>query len=134
MASGHTRGTGERRGMNVRHGIPASLLSVVILAGCAGQGTPLCGDGVLEPPEQCDDGAANSDSTPGACRMNCTVARCGDGVIDPGESCDNGAQNGVARPGSCRNNCTVARCGDGIVDPGEDCDDGVLNGSSNPGA
>src|SRR6185436_16742974 len=35
-----------------------------------------------DPGEECDDGAANSDTTADACRTNCTLPRCGDGVPD----------------------------------------------------
>lgn len=48
----------------------------------------LCGDGVLDSGEQCDDGTANSDVAPDACRTDCRFAYCGDGVIDNGEVCD----------------------------------------------
>lgn len=73
--------------------------------------TPFCGDSQLEQQEQCDDGAANSDTTPGACRTNCMNAHCGDGVIDPGEQCDNGAANG---PGSaCNAQCQATQTGTG---------------------
>jgi cysteine-rich repeat protein len=49
-----------------------------------------CGDGVVDPGEECDDGPDNSDTTPDACRTDCTSPRCGDGVVDPGndESCE----------------------------------------------
>jgi hypothetical protein len=47
-----------------------------------------CGDGVTDTGEACDSGTANSDTTPDACRTNCTPAACGDGVIDSGEECD----------------------------------------------
>ncbi len=51
---------------------------------------PGCGDGVLISLEECDDGLANSDSEPDACRTDCTVPVCGDTVIDTGEMCDDG--------------------------------------------
>ncbi len=51
---------------------------------------PECGDGVLDPGEQCDDGVDNSNGNPDACRENCRDASCGDGVIDTGEECDDG--------------------------------------------
>ena len=51
---------------------------------------PGCGDGVVTADEQCDDGEANSDVSPGACRTDCLFARCGDGVVDPDEECDDG--------------------------------------------
>ena len=49
-----------------------------------------CGNGTVEPGEVCDQGLANSDTTPGACRTGCVLAGCGDDVVDPGESCDDG--------------------------------------------
>jgi cysteine-rich repeat protein len=50
--------------------------------------TPVCGNGTQEVGEDCDDGAANSDVLPNACRTDCRSAFCGDGVIDTGEACD----------------------------------------------
>lgn len=47
-----------------------------------------CGNGIAEGDEECDDGAANSDVTPDACRLDCTKAQCGDGVIDSEEACE----------------------------------------------
>jgi len=55
-------------------------------SGCVAN--PVCGDGIVEPPEQCDNGAANSDTTPDACRTNCKLPFCGDGVIDSFEDCE----------------------------------------------
>lgn len=49
---------------------------------------PGCGNGVLEDGETCDDGVANSDSAPDACRTDCLPAACGDGVVDAAEACD----------------------------------------------
>ncbi len=51
---------------------------------------PTCGDGVVDPGEACDDGAANSDTEADACRTRCLPAACGDGVTDGGEACDDG--------------------------------------------
>ncbi|MBI5489158.1 MAG: hypothetical protein HY905_17615 [Deltaproteobacteria bacterium] len=84
-------------------------------------GAPVCGNSVVEPHEECDDGAANSDSTPDACRTDCREAHCGDGVADTGEGCDDGNAND---DDGCRNDCRPPTCGDGIVQAGEDCDDG----------
>ncbi|MCY0993503.1 fibrinogen-like YCDxxxxGGGW domain-containing protein [Nannocystis sp. ILAH1] len=48
-----------------------------------------CGNGVLEGPEQCDEGADNSDK--GACTTLCTTAECSDGFVHAGvEMCDDG--------------------------------------------
>lgn len=51
-----------------------------------------CGDAILTPAagEECDDGPANSDTEPDACREDCMLPRCGDGVVDAGEACDGG--------------------------------------------
>ena len=67
---------------------------------------PGCGDGRVQVGEDCDDGAANSDTAPDACRSDCTAARCGDAVVDAGEGCDDGGRWGG-------DGCTPA-CG---VDP-----------------
>ena len=53
-------------------------------------GDGLCGDGVLDAGEACDDGGANSDTTPDACRTTCQLPSCGDAVTDAGEGCDDG--------------------------------------------
>lgn len=50
--------------------------------------TPVCGNGILEAGELCDDGPNNSDTAPNACRTNCRDPYCGDSVIDDGEECD----------------------------------------------
>lgn len=90
-----------------------------------GPDTEGCGNGVLEQDEQCDDGDANSDSVPDACRTDCRTAHCADGVVDPGagEECDDGNQN-AQEPNACRETCLLPTCGDGVQDTGEPCDDG----------
>jgi len=81
---------------------------------------PVCGDGILSQGEQCDNGSANSNTTPDACRTNCTNPRCGDTVTDPGrgETCDDG--NTVNA--DCCTNCVADVCGDGIKNCNEECD------------
>ena len=62
------------------------LLVLIIFAGCGrtalvppGIGRELvCGDGVVNVGESCDDG--NTDDTDG-CLTSCDFARCGDGVV-----------------------------------------------------
>jgi alpha-tubulin suppressor-like RCC1 family protein len=92
----------------------------------ANQVLGICGNGVIEGAEACDDGAANSDLAVDGCRTNCVAARCGDGVQDTGEACDDGAANSATTPNACRPTCEPPRCGDGVVDPGHDesCDCG----------
>jgi len=51
-----------------------------------------CGNGVVEPGEICDNGAANSATAPNACRTDCQEAYCGDGVQDSGETCNTSSQ------------------------------------------
>jgi cysteine-rich repeat protein len=87
----------------------------------------VCGNGVIDPGEQCDPPKA------GSCSPNCQVIGvCGDGVVQTGEQCDDGAANGT--PGDhCTTNCTFVQsvvCGDGIVQTGEQCDDGAKNGTA----
>jgi cysteine-rich repeat protein len=100
-------------------------------------GTSVCGDGVhVAACEQCDDGAANSDSAPDACRSDCTRARCGDGAVDTAEQCDDG--NARSCDG-CDERCQTEAgsvCGDGVRagSCGEHCDEGVANNDLLPDA
>ena len=102
-----------------------------VLIGCgSGEGTdpgpdpdPMCGDGMVDDGEECDDGEDNnSDTVADACRTDCSDPVCGDGVADSGEDCDSlGAETA-----DCNEDCTAAECGDGIINEAadEDCDDG----------
>jgi cysteine-rich repeat protein len=47
-----------------------------------------CGNGVLDPGEQCDEGEGNNDELADRCRTTCALPRCGDGIIDSAEQCD----------------------------------------------
>jgi cysteine-rich repeat protein len=78
-----------------------------------------CGNGVLDPGEQCDDGNTVNDDT---CSNACRNAACGDGILQAGEQCDD---NNTVNGDACTSTCQNARCGDGIVQAGvEQCDDG----------
>jgi cysteine-rich repeat protein len=79
---------------------------------------PICGDGIVDPSESCDDGDLQDGD---GCDANCTPTACGNGIPTAGESCDDG---NTTAGDSCRADCTVEACGDGITDPGEQCDDG----------
>jgi cysteine-rich repeat protein len=62
-----------------------------------------CGDGEVQTGEQCDEGEANDDFTPDACRTSCQVAYCGDGVVDSDEACDDGnAEDGDRCSADCQ--------------------------------
>ncbi len=88
----------------------------------ADAGGPVCGDGVTDPGETCDDG---NDIDDDACRNDCTEPVCGDGIVDAYlfEPCDDGNDS---NEDDCRTDCSVPKCGDGILDDfiGEECDDG----------
>ncbi|MFH0901655.1 MAG: DUF4215 domain-containing protein [Pseudomonadota bacterium] len=45
-----------------------------------------CGDGWLDPGEECDDGELSSDR--GYCTARCRLVSCGDGLVGAGEECD----------------------------------------------
>ena len=91
---------------------------------------PVCGNGFLEPGEECDDG---NELETDACLSSCVRARCGDGIVEAGvEDCDDG--NAVRWDG-CNGLCErefvpevpqmpVVTCGNRQYDPGEACDDG----------
>jgi cysteine-rich repeat protein len=80
---------------------------------------PPCGNGILEPGEDCDD--ANVVSGDG-CSSTCRLESCGDGRLDNGEECDDG--NVMAGDG-CSITCRIEPgCGNGRLEPGEECDDG----------
>ena len=84
------------------------------------QFSQVCGDGFVELPELCDDGAANANA-PDKCRVTCVKPLCGDSIVDSSEDCDDG--NKVTTDGCAQ--CKLPSCGDGFVQQGlEACDDG----------
>ena len=118
-----------------------SLPLLLILAGCPSAYGPLdesagdpgtsstsssstCGDGVLQAPEECEDG--NLDNTD-SCTDTCQLAACGDSHVQGSEECDPGLGSGGS--GACTDDCRQATCGDSKlwVDGGEECDDGINN-------
>lgn len=90
---------------------------------------PVCGDGVQEGDEECDDGEGNSDTEPDACRTDCTLPICGDGVADigQGEQCDDG-QDGDQDDG-CTDSCLFPFCSDGWCQPISNGESGGCGGS-----
>jgi len=88
----------------------------------------VCGDGVVDRSEQCDDGnTVDGDGCSSTCQIETpSPARCGDGVVNGTEQCDAGGETST-----CNADCTNSRCGDGTVNAhaGEQCDDGnTVNG------
>jgi fibro-slime domain-containing protein len=85
---------------------------------------PSCGDGIMQPGEQCDSGPANG-TVGSTCDIHCKL-KCGNGTRDPGEACDDGVNDG--KYGTCNPNCTLANyCGDGVKGGPEQCDQGAGN-------
>src|SRR4051812_15023544 len=74
----------------------------------------VCGNGVVEPGEECDDGDVTADAV---CDADCRFT-CGNGVVDDafGETCDPGIAGG---PGACPTTC----------DDGMACTSDVASGS-----
>ncbi len=110
--------------------VALSLIVVCLLP--VGVQAQICGDGVVDPGEQCDTGSDRSDVAADACRSDCRKAYCGDSVVDSGEQCDDGRSVNGPTSNTCREDCTLPFCGDGVVDDGvhgdsvfnEECDDG----------
>ena len=98
--------------------------------GTSGPSEAFCGDGIVDPGEECDNSLDDNNLT-GACLPACLLAKCGDGFVHTGvEECDMGPANGKNYAGcndiTCKWN---SRCGDGIVDPNhEHCDPGDPGG------
>lgn len=87
-----------------------------------------CGNGVIDPGEQCDDANANAHD---GCLPDCTVGP----LCDPATfeaRCDGNAlvlcEAGVEAPRSCgalqcdEGRARCGSCGDSVLDPGEECD------------
>lgn len=71
---------------------------------------PYCGDGNVDPGEECDDGNRTGGD---GCSASCTVeSYCGDGNVDPGEQCDDGNN---ADGDGCSATCTIEFGGQGCT-------------------
>jgi len=83
--------------------------------------TPVCGNGVVEPTETCDDGSTLAGD---GCGPTCLFEICGNGYVDVGEACDDG--NTIDGDGCSADCLSDETCGNGYVDAalGEGCDDG----------
>ena len=93
-------------------------------------GAPLrCGDGVVDPGEQCDLGHGVNSNSASSCTLDCKNAVCGDNLVWEGhEACDEGKNLG--NYGGCLPDCSLApHCGDGEINGPEQCDLGLHNGS-----
>jgi cysteine-rich repeat protein len=116
---------------------------------------PICGNGWLDPGEDCDDGnSASGDGCSEFCLTedcwNCTSGVCqprpssvdggschglpggfcGDGILQGAEECDAGAENSDGAYGGCSTHCRYLVCGDGIVKGAEECDLGTAENTA----
>ena len=86
-------------------------------------GMPVCGDGMVDEDETCDEAG----ETP-TCDDDCSSVECGDGNLNEaaGELCDQPTSTADCEAATCR----APVCGDGEVNPlaGEECDDGNADG------
>ena len=80
---------------------------------------PVCGNGIVEENESCDEGEETA-----TCDADCSDVICGDGYTNvlAGEECDD---ENLEDTDACLSTCLVASCGDGFTQTGiEECDDG----------
>jgi len=109
------------------------LLTLAGFVHTVSQCAPICGDGIVEGNEVCDDGVNNG--AYGGCLPVCggRAPFCGDAVVtSPPEACDDGTNlatyGGTQRV--CGPGCKFAPfCGDGVTSNGEQCDQGAMNGA-----
>jgi cysteine-rich repeat protein len=99
--------------------------------GEGGSGGVVCGDGIIDSSEECDDGqpAANNDGCSTTCTVepgwecnntpsDCTAAMCGDRIEAGAEVCDDGNGNAC---GTCNANCSTQKTpakASGAINPG----------------
>ncbi len=109
----------------VLHGAPSSSEPTIVAS------VGICGNGVLESPEECDDGnKTENDGCSSTCYME--IGICGDGKIQKllGEQCESTVHESTL-PYRCSNCRSISpSCGNEILDPGEECDLGELNSNA----
>ena len=101
-------------------------------ASCGAEPSPVCGNGVLESGEQCDDGNTFSyDGCSSSCQVETPV--CGNGHVESGEQCDDG--NTFSGDG-CSSTCTIesSTCASSIAQLNATCSGGSLTSDVTSGS
>ncbi len=91
----------------------------------------VCGNGIVETPETCDDGNPTSGD---GCDANCTPTGCGNAVVTAGEQCDDGnlAAGDCCGP-TCQRESDGTPCDDGdACTPTDTCSAGTCAGTTTP--
>ena len=80
----------------------------------------VCGDGVIDAGESCDDGnTLDGDGCSSTCELESV---CGNGILEGNEVCDDG---NTTDGDNCSSTCDAENfCGDGVLNTSEACDDG----------
>ena len=67
---------------------------------------PVCGNSIVEIPEECDDGISGTGTA--FCTYNCTISFCGDSIVNilDNEQCDDGNMSDLD---SCNSKCQLPR-------------------------
>ncbi len=95
---------------------------------CAADCSRKCGNGKVDPGEQCDNRSVNNTGGYGKCNADCSQGPfCGDGFKNGSEVCDDAKNDGSY--GTCKMDCSLADyCGDGKINAAhETCDLGPKN-------
>jgi cysteine-rich repeat protein len=82
----------------------------LFVAACSSGDDARCGDGLVDPGEECEPGPAAS------CTADCRVSQCGDDIVEGAEQCE------PALDSNCTSDCRRPQCGDGRVEADEECD------------
>ena len=114
---------------------PAALVLVVVACGGSNKHNPTCGDGKVDPGEECDGDANCKDDCTWTCSdpatdcapVECQVAMC---TTDHACTTAQGMDGDTCTNGVCVGGvCTLPTCGNGVLEAGEECDFGVDNGA-----
>jgi|GEM_PF-2893183 len=107
---------------SLSYAVPSGLL--------IGEGFAICGNGLVEASEQCDDGnVLSGDGCDASCSIEVVPTVCGNGAVEAGEQCDDGNLiDGDGCAASCQAEVVPAICGNEQLESGEQCDDGNLLG------